>query len=319
VISEFLKSRYHIEPLAIEQMTIGTGGTVYKITTKDKTYVLKLTKEDSINHPKLEPTVCQLLLECGISTLNFIRSIQGGYSTEINGYIANVYEYIDGDTVLCNSLEDNIVNECAAILAKVNLALSPIDLPEGLSQGFFDFMTPDKALYSYQKSLQQARRENALPVIEKIEKRMELLNLITGWHFDCTKLTCCNSHGDFTNNQIILSDKINVIDFTACCRQPVVWELTRFFFHADRTSRDGHLDRDRYAKYLAFYTRYIPLNQYDMDNLFKLYFYQLLVCDYYSQYFNETDPMKKKDYLRQADFASQILFANRALIKSIGE
>ena len=123
--------------------------------------------------------------------------------------------------------------------------------------------------------------------------------------------------GSFSNgssNQISINDKINVIDFTACCKQPIVWELTRFFFHSDKSAKDGKLDQSRYKEYLTAYTKYIPLNEYDISNLFKLYFYQLLVCDYYSQYFNETDAIKKKDYYNQANFASKILLANSDLI-----
>ena len=298
-------------------MTTGAGGTTYRVCTSEKSYVLKLAKEDAMNHPRLEPTVCAVLRSNGINTLCFVPSKDGEYSTLLDGYIANLYEYVEGDTVAHNSLSAEKVDECAALLAKINVALQNMDLPMGLSQGFFDFMTPDRALQSYLQSLEKAREIKDAEIIRSIENRIELLPYIHGWQFDCAKLTFCNSHGDYTNNQLILQGEcVHIIDFTCCCRQPVVWELTRFFFHADKTAKDGAFDEKRYREYLRNYTSIVRLTDYDLDNAYKLYFYQILVCDYYSQYLAEKDDIKKKDYLTQANFASKILNANSELIKN---
>lgn len=317
MISEFLKNNYNLNVLNITQMTTGAGGNTYKIQADDKMYVLKLTITDSMNHPKLEPVVCEKLNSNGINTLKFIKNINNEYSTNYNDYVANVYEYIEGNIVKYNSMDKHLVNECAMLLANINIALDKLDLPMGLSQGFFDYMKPDKALKSYLKSLEKAKKINDLEIIYNIEKRIELLNYIKDWSFDASKLTYCNSHGDFTNNQIILNDKINIIDFTACCRQPIIWELTRFFFHADISAKDGKLDVKRYYEYLYYYLKKHTLADYDFNNIFKLYFYQILVCDYYNQYFNEEDEVKRNDYLNQANFASKILNANFDLIKNM--
>ena len=79
----------------------------------------------------------------------------------------------------------------------------------------------------------------------------------------------------------------------------------------------GKLDHKRFFEYLYYYIKHISLNEYDIKNIFKLYFYQILVCDYYKEYFNETDEVKKNDYLNQANFASKILNANSDLIKNM--
>lgn len=214
-------------------------------------------------------------------------------------------------------MSEAVANECANILGKINVVLKDFNLNEGLSQGFFEYMKPEKALKSYKKSLKKAVEINSDEIAYYIEKRIELLKYIEHWTFDITKLTCCNSHGDYTNNQIIINDNINVIDLTSACRQPVIWELTRFFFHSDISAKDGKLNEHRFFEYLTYYQRSILLNDYDLDNIFKLYFYQILVCDYYSQYFNEENKIKKNDYLNQADFASKVLAANSKLIRSI--
>ena len=314
MIQEFLRNNYNLSASSIKQMTTGAGGSTYRFEANNKLYVLKLTDEDAINHPKIEPTVCEILRNSGIRTLHFVKNTHHAYSTNFQNSVANVYEYISGRTVPYNSMDGHLVNECASVLANIHTALEHITLPYGLSQDFFDFMTPERALSSYQKSLAQANAEQNPEIIRNIEARIALLPYISTWHFDTSKLTYRNTHGDFTNNQIILNDAINIIDFTACCAQPAIWELTRFFFHADKSAKAGHLDKARYTNYLHAYTDRISLTAYDMDNIFKLYFYQLLVCDYYSQYFHGTDSIKKNDYLNQANFASNILNANRELI-----
>lgn len=316
MIKSFLKNNYNLDVYDIRQMAIGTGGYSYKIITKSNVYVLKLTKEDSMNHPLIEPIICEVLNNNGVNTLKFIKSINDEFSTKFNDYVANVYEYVEGDTVSHNSLDESLVNECVTILAKINIILKDFKLSDGISKEFFKFMKPENALKSYLKSLEKAKLSNNEEISNYINIRIELLEYIKNWSFNIDYLTCCNSHGDFTNNQLIINDKINIIDFTVCCKQPVIWELTRFFFHADKSAKDGNLNQNRFYEYLSYYCKNIVLNEYDLDNIFKLYFYQILVCDYYSEYFNEDDEVKKQDYLIQANFASKILAANKDLIKS---
>lgn len=317
MLKNFLKVQYNLDATAINQMTTGAGGNTYKVLTKDKNYVLKLTKEDGLNHPTIEPLICKKLADNGIFTINFIKNVHNTYSYNFDGYVANVYEFVDGHTVQHNSLDAEIVNNCASLLSKIHTILADCNLPEGISQGFFDYMTPQRALKSYQKSLARAKEIGNEQIVCYVNARIALLHHIESWKFDTSKLTCRNSHGDFTNNQIILGDNINIIDFTACCKQPVVWEVVRFFLHSDTSATDGKIDQIRFEEYLSYYTKNTPLNDYDLENMFKVYFYQVLVCDYYAQYFDEKDAVKKADYLMQANFASKAIVANADLIRNM--
>ena len=316
-MKNFLKTQYNIDATTIKQMTTGAGGKTYKVTSIDKNYLLKLTKEDGMNHPQIEPFVCEKLSKCGIFVPKFVKNVHNAYSCELDGYVANVYEFVEGKTVQHNSLDTKIVNECATLLAKIHVNLRKFALPEGISQGFFHFMTPQRAEKSYQKSLAKAIALGNEEIACYIKARIDLLQHIENWKFDASKLTCCNSHGDFTNNQIVLGNHTNIIDFTSCCKQPVVWELVRFFLHTDKSATDGKIDKMRFEEYLSCYTKIAPLNNYDLENMFKVYFYQVLVCDYYAQYFDEQDPVKRADYLMQANFASKAIVANADLIKSM--
>ena len=69
--------------------------------------------------------------------LKFIKNINDEFSTKLNDYIANVYEYVEGDTVSHNSLDESLVNECATILSKINIILKDFKLNDGISKEFF--------------------------------------------------------------------------------------------------------------------------------------------------------------------------------------
>lgn len=94
----FLKNEYGLNAVAITPMTSGAGGNTYRVEVNSKNYVLKLTKEDSMNHPLVELFVCEALRNNGINTLTFIKNRDNAFSSEFNGFIVNVYEYIDGMT-----------------------------------------------------------------------------------------------------------------------------------------------------------------------------------------------------------------------------
>ncbi len=62
------------------------------------------------------------------------------------------------------------------------------------------------------------------------------------------------------------------------------------------------------ARYVDAYCQYGTLNDYDLENLERLYLYQIAVCDYYGQYYAST-ASNRHIYLRQAQHATRLLQA----------
>ena len=60
--------------------------------------------------------------------------------------------------------------------------------------------------------------------------------------------------------------------------------------------------------YVDVYCRYGTLNGYDLENLERLYLYQIAACDYYGQYYAST-ASNRHIYLRQAQHATRLLQA----------
>lgn len=66
------------------------------------------------------------------------------------------------------------------------------------------------------------------------------------------------------------------------------------------------MDTELLERYVCAYCRYDTLNDYDRENLFRLYLYQIAVCDYYGQYYASSDP-NRAIYLRQAQHGTRLL------------
>lgn len=94
------------------------------------------------------------------------------------------------------------------------------------------------------------------------------------WRFDLNRLTCRNTHGDYFISQFLCED--------------------------------ASIDRSLLARCVHAYCRYGTLNDYDLENLERLYLYQIAVCDYYGQYYASA-AANRHIYLQQAQHATHLL------------
>lgn len=304
-----LKDSYGLEVSAMAPMSLGVGGDTYRVTAAQGEFVYKIMEADTMNHPAGEPKLCAYLLDRGIPVSIFVRNREGRWITPIEGRISHLQEYIRGRTFPMNGTPEWFMAESPKLLAGIHNALRAFPpLPVGIGSNFFRYMTPDRGKTSYHASLEKAAARGETGILEDLRYRLEILEYIRDWHFDISRLTCRNTHGDFTVNQILCGeDRINaVIDWTSACVHPVIWEITRSFFYADPSCREGCFDESRFAAYISAYTALAPLNEYDRANMLKLFYYQLAVCDYYAQYLDAPEE-KKGEFLQQARFATSIL------------
>ena len=104
--------------------------------------------------------------------------------------------------------------------------------------------------------------------------RIGLMECFPAWRFDLNRLTCRNTHGDYFISQLLCED--------------------------------GSIDRSLLARCVHAYCRYGALNDYDLENLERLYLYQIAVCDYYGQYYASA-AANRHIYLQQAQHATHLL------------
>lgn len=309
-IEQFLNSMYDIEVQEILQMTTGVGGDTYKICTNNGCFIFKVSDINEMNHPQEEPAICNYLLQKGIPVSAFLRNKAGEFVTAFDGErVCHVQRFVEGKVFGMNEAPEWFLQEAPVLLGRIHRELQGYkELPVGIGENFFRYMTPERARESYLQSYKNAKYIDEEDILEDLEVRLAVLSKIADWSFDVGKLTYRNSHGDYTVNQIIAGqDRINaVIDWTCACRQPVVWEITRSYFYAAPGCAEGGLDEKRFAGYVDRYCSEAPLTAYDKENLLRLYLYQLAVCDYYAQYFG-AEESRKGEYLQQAGFATKVL------------
>ena len=104
--------------------------------------------------------------------------------------------------------------------------------------------------------------------------RIGLMERFPAWRFDLNRLTCRNTHRDYFISQLLCAD--------------------------------GSIDRSLLARCVHAYCRYGTLNDYDLENLERLYLYQIAACDYYGQYYASA-AANRHIYLQQAQHATHLL------------
>lgn len=312
-IKQTLLQEYGLEVCEARKMTTGVGGDTFLINAHQGKFIYKIVDANEMNHPEEEPEICDFLFQRGLEVSNFLKNKSGGFVTPFDGKrVSHVQKYVEGKVFVMNEAPDWFMAQSPLLLGRIHNELRQYkELPMGIGEGFFRHMTPDNAESSYRRSYELAKQRGETAILDDLEFRLKAAHRVRDWSFDLQKLTFCNSHGDYTVNQIICGeDRINaVIDWTCACRHPVIWEITRSFFYAEPSCADGQYDKAKFEDYVDSYGSAAPLTQYDRKNLIKLYLYQLAVCDYYSQYLN-ADIHKKEEYLQQAQFATKVLKNN---------
>ena len=309
-MKKLLKSHYGLELLSMEKSSVGAGSDTFFVACSDGKYVVKYPASSEINHPEAEPELCEYLLEQGIPVCQFLRNKAGGFLTaDEKGRQFHIQRFIEGRVYDLNTVPGWLLTESAQMLGKIHAALREYSgLPTGIGADFFKYMTPERALLSYKKSLVIAESRGETEIAADLRYRINLMQRFPAYKFDLNELTCCATHGDYFISQIICGeDKINaVIDWTTACVHPVVWEIVRSYVYASPSCKEGQIDMDEFLCYVAEYRKLATLNECDLLCMVRLFYYQIAVCDYYGQYYTSTAD-NRHIYLHQAVFSTKLL------------
>lgn len=305
-----LKENYDLDLRFVEKSTVGTGSDTYFVICNEGKFVVKYPAVSEINHPETEPELCEFLLNMGIPVCQFLRNKDGGFLTvDETGRQFHVQRFIEGQVYDLNTAPTWLLSESAQMLGKIHTALKGYaSLPTGIGTDFFKYMTPERALESYRRSLTIAQNRGDQDNVADLEYRIDLMQRFPAYKFDLDELTCCATHGDYFISQIICGDgRINaVIDWTTACVHPVIWEIVRSYVYAAPSCKVGQINTDEFLRYVAEYRKFASLNEYDLLCMVRMFYYQIAVCDYYGQYYASTAD-NRHIYLHQAVFSTKLL------------
>lgn len=311
---EQLKNRmnkfYGFEIDSLEMSDYGAGSLTYFVTANNQKYVVKYPSDNEMNHPELEPRLCDYLCKHGIPASRFIENLQGKVlSFDENGRRFHVQKFIDGVTYPYNKAPDFLLEKAPGLLAEIHEALKDFEeLPEGIGADFFQNRKPEKTIKSFERSLQIAIKNGDDEDADDICDIINVLKHFPKYEFAVSKFTYGNTHGDYIISQFICADNEikGIIDWTTACRHPLVWEVVRSYIFMAPECRKGMLNLEKFECYLKAYLKKGRLNKYDIENAGRLFFYFLAVCDFYGQYYQSL-AKNRVLYLEQAKLSKNML------------
>lgn len=290
---------------SIFRISSGFGSDTFYLLSDRGEYIFKGIEQNSMNYPENEPSIITELRNSDIP-VSEIYPIRGGdYILRVERKTYHLQKYIEGKIFSRNTSPEWLLYESARMLAKIQKAMEKLpQLPTGISQGFFDYMTPQRAKSNYLSTLELAAEKGDKDIASAIDIKIQMLNAFKDFKFDVGRMVCKNTHGDYKISQIICgNDKINAfIDFTSACVHPICWEIIRSYSLADTYCIEGDINIDNFKKYIACFLEYGSLNSYDLKIMPYVYYYQNLVSDYFSQYY--ASGSKNKNILLDEAFFS---------------
>lgn len=300
---------YGFEIESVETSNIGAGSLIYFVKANQQKYVVKYASDNEMNHPELEPRLCDYLCKQGIPASEFVKNLHGGIvSIDENGRRFHVQKFIKGVTYAYNEAPDFLLEKAPILLAEIHEALKDFEeLPEGIGENFFQYRKPENMVKSFQESLQIAVRNGDNECADDIRAILEILNRFPKYTFHISEFTYGNTHGDYMISQFICEeDSIKgIIDWTTACRHPLVWEIVRSYIYMAPECREGRIDLEKFERYLTAYLKKGRLNTYDIENAGRLFFYFLAVCDFYGQYYQSL-ARNRAIYLEQAKLSKKM-------------
>lgn len=273
----------------------GASSECFHVITKDKDYLLKDIEKDFMNHPSKEPLINKILYEKGLPVSKFYKTNNDKYLIEYFEHTLHLQDFLNGNILKPNTAPDWFMEESAILLGKIQKALESFPLLSiGIGEDFFEFVNPESAEKSYKNSLSLAIKYNETQNIIDLKYRLKLLDKINTIKLEINKFTYKNTHGDYFISQILCGDNgiSAIIDFTSACVHPACWELIRSYSYADPKCKNGMIDFNNLKKYINDYEKYSKLNNYDIEMMPYLYYYQLAVSDYFSQYYESNNSNK---------------------------
>lgn len=288
-IGEIIRINYDIGNIKeISEILEGASSECFHIITEDREYLFKDIEMIFMNHPDKEPLINSTLLKKGIPVSKFYKTKSGEYLLEYLGHTFHLQSFIKGEVLKANTAPKWFMKESAEMLGKIHKELVEFPcLSSGIGKEFFDFVTPEVAKISYEKSLDMAMKYDEKQNIIDLKYRIKLLDKIENIKLEMDRFTYKNTHGDYFISQIICGENsINaIIDFTSACVHPACWEVIRSYSYADPNCIDGKIECNNLIEYVEDYMKHSNLNNYDIKMMGYLYYYQLSLSDYFSQYY----------------------------------
>lgn len=295
-IKKFMLEYYDINITMIKKIDRGSAN-IYSLN--EDSYILKeyQSKYDESSITR-EVQVIYHLNKKNMPVPKILKTVNNDLYVKYKNHIILVEEFIKGQIKEANTGSLRNLIDAAQVLGKLVLALDDLDLdlPIMSVAEWFSKEKMTQSILKYNELIKRIPKNQYYDQIKKdLQDKIIMLQKIKKQNLlsKLGSLTTKNSHGDYNVLQFIYEeDKIkSVIDFAAAAKMPIVWELIRSYSYMDKEVKNGEFNLDNFKRYVEEFTKYVPLNNDDLNYMPYLYLMQMLHSDYgYKQYI--ADPSK---------------------------
>ncbi len=278
-----IEDNYNIKVSELSFLDAHFGTEIYLLKTSggNKYFVKKLPlyMEDVKN----ESDITDFLRSKGIGVPVLLKTKDGRGVLICDDFQLTIQSYIEGETLELNSASKDFLLRQAELLGKINQALSNYtDLPVHFDKKFFSKKSARMKCRNLKsdfrkakKSLTEEQKNNWLTQIKHLEK-------ISTFKIDTRKLTYANSHADFNIRQIIVNgDNLTVVDWSSARKTPACLDVITSYVFASKKSGNGYIDSEELKEYIAAYSKYYKLNEYDIKMMPYVFYFWHTMCNYY--------------------------------------
>lgn len=190
-IRQVLLQEYGFEVSDIHKMTTGVGGDTFLINAHQGKFIYKIVDANEMNHPEGEPEICSFLFQRGLEVSDFIKNKSGNFVTLFDGKrVSHLQKYVEGKVFAMNEAADWFMVQSPILLGRIHNELHRYkELPMGIGDKFFRYMTPENAKKSYHCSYEVAKQRGETDILNDLEFRLQIIQKISDWKFDVQKLT----------------------------------------------------------------------------------------------------------------------------------
>lgn len=296
-IIEILKQEYNINCNKITKIDTGTAN-LFKIETDNVSYILKEFNENIRKETvEKEITMINFLRERNIRVPEYIKLKNSNFYMQHRNNIIIVQKFVDGFMIENNEGTYSQLMECAKTLGKMVKELK--EFPELEENTNWCSRQETITRISKMKKLKKEIKDNPYKekIIQALDNKIEISETMEKiFNFEIiNKMTKTNTHGDYNNTQLIFDVQglATVIDFEKARKMPISYEVMESYCFFDKEAKNGILNLDTLIKYFQEFTKYFPLNKYDLQYAPHIFLIRLANSSYgFEEYNNDNNQIR---------------------------
>ncbi|MCL2772313.1 MAG: phosphotransferase [Oscillospiraceae bacterium] len=281
MLNKLISDNYDLEVKDL-QLIEGQFCEIYTMQTNKGKYVVK-TLHLGDHDMEQEGHLTKYLYDNGISVPRLLKTSGGMYHVETEDMQFHIQEFIEGRTWKVNTATEWFLEKLAVTIGKVHDVLKNYgELKSVMSDHFLNKNIINYLKDHYTEKLNEAiTTQKDKQLISDLEERVRYLERVAKFDININRLTYSNSHADFHMGQIITDgENLTVIDWTSACRMPICFEVIRSYVFAAPECGNGEINSDGLKRYINNYLKYFPLNDYDIEMMPYVFYFQHMIWNY---------------------------------------